>query len=486
MHIKNLTIETAHEAIKSGDLSAEQLTKQVLDRAQELNPKLFAYLNLNASTAQQRAKQVDEQIKSGTLSTELAGIPVAVKDNMTIKGSRTTAGSKILENYKPPFTGTVMQKLLDAGAVVAGKTNLDEFAMGSSTENSGFYPSRNPWDTERVPGGSSGGSAVAVASGMAVYGLGSDTGGSVRQPAAMCGAVGMKPTYGRVSRHGLIAMASSLDQIGPITKTVKDSAIVFNYINGFDPKDSTTRKKDPTDFTAGIDQGVKGLRIGVPKQFFGEGLNSEVNNSIREAIDLLSAQGAEIKEIDLPKIANALAVYYVIMPVEVSSNLGRYDGIRYGLSERKDAKSLFDVYTNSREAGFGDEAKRRIILGTYTSSAGYYDAYYKKALEVQQLIREDFKKVFAEVDILVGPTAPTTAFKIGELADDPLAMYLSDIFTVPMNISGLPAISVPAGLAQGLPVGLQLIAPWWQEAVMFRAAYAYEQASGNHKLSPEI
>jgi len=484
MELYDLTIEEAAKGIKNKEFSSADLTRAVMDRATALNPKIKAYLNLNGGTAPKKADEVGQRISE--YNSPLAGVPVALKDNMTLKGSRTTAGSKILENYKPPYTATVIQKLLSAGAVIAGKTNLDEFAMGTSTENSGFYPTKNPWDESRVPGGSSGGSAAAVSAGMATYALGSDTGGSVRQPASMCGVVGLKPTYGRVRRHGLIAMCSSFDQIGPITRTVKDAGLVLNAISGFDARDSTTVKREDEDFTRGIEDGVRGLTVGVPKEFFADGLDKGVRDLVEKGIKDLEAQGAEIAAVSIPTFEYAIPVYYIIVPVEVASNLGRYDGVKYGLSVYEDAKNLLDIYLKSRDAGFGAEVKRRIILGTYVSSAGYFDAYYKKAVEVAQLMRGDFKKVFQSVDLLAGPTAPVPAFKIGEKSTDPLSLYLQDIYTAPANIAGLPSISVPAGLSGGLPVGLQLIAPWWEEAKLLRCAYAFERANEYYKLRPKI
>ena len=484
MNLYELSIEQASKGLKKKEFSSADLTRALIDRADELNPKLRAYLNLNGGTAEGAAKKIDEKL--GEFDSPLAGVPVAIKDNMVIKGARTTAGSKILENYRPPYTATAVQKVLDGGSVVMGKTNLDEFAMGTSTENSGFYPTKNPWDTTRIPGGSSGGSAAAVAASLATYALGSDTGGSVRQPAAMCGVVGLKPTYGRVSRNGLIAMCSSFDQIGPITKTVKDAATVLNQIAGFDELDSTTIKMNDEDFTSGIEDGIKGLRVGVPKEYFVDGLDQGVKDLVGAAVKNLEEQGAKIVEVSLPAFEYAVPVYYIIVPVEVASNLERYDGIKYGLSLQDEAKNLLQVYLKSREAGFGAEVKRRIILGTYTSSAGYFDQYYKKATEVAQLIRNDFKKVFESVDVIAGPTSPTPAFKLGEKVDDPLALYLEDIFTAAANVAGLPAISVPCGLSKGLPVGFHLIAPWWKEARLLRAAYTFEQANDYYKLRPKI
>ncbi|OGY23564.1 MAG: glutaminyl-tRNA synthase (glutamine-hydrolyzing) subunit A, partial [Candidatus Woykebacteria bacterium GWB1_45_5] len=395
----------------------------------------------------------------GQGSSQLTGVPAAIKDVIVTKGIRTTAGSKILEDFTPPYSATVYEKLETAGVVVVGKTNLDEFAMGASTENSAYKITKNPWDFSRVPGGSSGGSAAAVAADMAIYSLGSDTGGSIRQPASFCGVVGLKPTYGRVSRYGLIAMASSLDQIGPITKTVEDAALVLNEIAGYDPCDSTCVDKESPDYTSFLKPIIKGAKIGVPKEFFGEGVDLQVAEAIKKAISRLESLGAKIIEISLPRTKEAISVYYLIMPSEVSANLSRYDGIRFGSSRDK----------------FGPEVKRRIMLGTYALSAGYYDAYYLKAAKVRTLISQEFKGAFKKVDVIVGPVSPVLPFKIGERVDNPLQMYLADILTVPVNLAGLPGISIPCGLVSGLPVGLQIIADHWQEGKIFNVAYAYEQ-----------
>ncbi|MBI4050124.1 MAG: Asp-tRNA(Asn)/Glu-tRNA(Gln) amidotransferase subunit GatA [Candidatus Doudnabacteria bacterium] len=477
MQLHELTIIEAAEGLKNKQFSSVELTRFYLDRIEKYNPQLNVFLSISEK-AFERAGAADEKLARGEAG-PLVGIPVAIKDNMVIAGEKTTAASKMLENYTAPYTATAVKKLESAGAVILGKTNLDEFAMGASTENSAFGPSKNPWNKEFVPGGTSGGSAVSVAADLAVYSLGSDTGGSIRQPASLCGVVGLKPTYGRVSRAGLMAMTSSLDQIGPITKTVRDAGLVLNELAGFDPKDATTLDKAPEDFTAGIEDGIQGLRVGVPKEFFTEGLDPQVRQNVEVAIAKLKDLGAEIVQVSLPILEYALATYYIIVPVEVASNMARYDGIKYGLSVDGD-------YYKTRDAGFGPEVKRRIILGTYASSAGYYDAYYKKALAVQQMIREEFKKVFEKVDIIAGSTSPTTAFKIGEKVDNPLAMYLADIFTVPVNIAGLPAISVPCGFAKGLPVGLQLIGAWWNEAKLLRAAYTFEQSTEWHKRRPDL
>lgn len=477
MELHQLTITEAADGLKNKQFSSVELTRAYLGRIEKLNPQLNAFLSISEK-AFERAEAADEKLARGEAG-PLTGIPVVIKDNMVIVGEKTTAASKMLENYVAPYTATAVRKLEDTGAVILGKANLDEFAMGASTENSAFGPSKNPWNTEFVPGGTSGGSAVAVAADLAGYSLGSDTGGSIRQPSSLCGVVGLKPTYGRVSRAGLLAMTSSFDQIGPITKTVRDAGLVLNQLAGFDPKDATTIDKAPEDFTSGIEDGIKGLRVGVPREFFGEGMQTEVRGQVETAIKKLKELGAEIIDVSLPTLEYALATYYIIVPVEVASNMARYDGIRYGLSVDGD-------YYKTRDAGFGPEVKRRIILGTYASSVGYYDAYYKKALAVQQMIRDEFKKVFEKIDVIAGSTSPTTAFKIGEKVDDPLAMYLADIFTVPVNIAGLPAISVPCGFVDGLPVGLHLIGSWWNETKMLRVAHNFEQATEWHKRKPEL
>lgn len=464
------TISSVREGIKNGIFSAESLRTEYVAKIRDRNPKLNAYLSI-----------FDENLLTTNPSTlnpdaMLAGIPCAIKDNTLIEGTITTAGSKILENYTAAYDATVISKLKRAGVAFLGKTNLDEFAMGSSTENSAYGPTKHPLDPTRVPGGSSGGSAAAVAADLAVFALGSDTGGSIRQPAALCGVVGLKPSYGRVSRHGLIAMASSLDQIGPLTKNVEDAAIVLNTIAGHDKFDSTTVPHEVPDFTAGLNDDINGLRVGVPKEYFGEGLSVEVREKVEEGIQALKKRGAEIVNISLPYSEYALAAYYIVMPCEVSANLSRLDGIRYGHSTSK-ASNLLEVYTKSRAEGFGSEPRRRIMLGTYALSSGYYDAYYLRAQKVRALIRRDFEEAFKNVDVIVGPTSPTTAFKIGDKSSDPLSMYLADIYTVAINLAGVPAISVPCGLGKesNLPVGFQIIGKMFDETTILRAAYALEQ-----------
>jgi len=495
MKIKDLTIKDAKAGFAKKEFSPEELRKEFLKLIKKENPKLNAYLEVFESPAepdrttphlvgnQQRfpASHGNLRRAKGAGQVFLEGIPCAVKDNILIDGTRSTAGSKILENYISTYDATVIRKLKDAGAVFLGKTNLDEFAMGSSTENSAFGPTKNPHDLTRVAGGSSGGSAAAVAAGLAVFALGSDTGGSIRLPASFCGVVGLKPTYGRVSRRGLMAMASSLDQIGTLTKNVYDAAQVLNVIAGHDKFDSTTAPTEVPDYTGGIDGSIKGLKIGVPKEYFGEGLEDDVENSINKAISKFQNLGAEIIEISLPHSEYALAAYYIIMPCEVSANLARYDGIKYGFSEAGKAENLLDVYLKSRGSGFGGEARRRIMLGTYALSAGYYEAYYKKAQQIRTLLKNDFEEAFKKVDVIAGPTSPTIAFKLGEKADNPLAMYLADIYTVAINLAGVPAISVPCGFIEeegkNLPVGLQLIGKHFGEAAILRTAYNYEMSN---------
>ncbi|MBP9822192.1 MAG: Asp-tRNA(Asn)/Glu-tRNA(Gln) amidotransferase subunit GatA [Candidatus Pacebacteria bacterium] len=462
---ENLTIVQARKGLKSGDFSAQDLANHYAKKIADKNKDLNAYLT------------VFEKPETNEGEGGLAGIPCAIKDNMLIEGTRTTAASKVLDNYIASYDATVIKKLKQAGVTFLGKTNMDEFAMGTSTENSAYGPTKNPLDTSRVPGGSSGGSAAAVAGDLCVFALGSDTGGSVRQPAALCGIVGLKPTYGRISRHGLIAMASSFDQIGPLTKTVEDAAIVLNTLCGHDIFDSTTVNNEVPDFTATLNTPIKGLRVGVPKEFFGEGLSFEVSEKIKETIKKLEALGCEIKEITLPNFEYALASYYIAVPSEVSANLSRFDGVRYGYSA-KDGENLLDTYIKSRTEGIGAEPKRRIMLGAYALSAGYYDAYYLKAQKVRALIKKDFDDAFKDVDVIVGPTSPNTAFKLGEKASDPLALYLEDVYTVPLNLAGLPGISIPCGLGteSKMPVGFQIIANQFEEATMLRVAHQLEES----------
>lgn len=482
MDFTDLTIKSASELLAHKKISAKELAEMSLKRIKEVDEKLHAFLYVAEKEAIEQAVQADQLIAEGENFT-LTGIPYAVKDNILVKGMQATAASKILENYKATYNASVIKQLNEELPVIMGKTNLDEFAMGASTENSAFGPSKNPYDISRVPGGSSGGSAVSVASGEVLFALGTDTGGSVRQPAAFCGVVGLKPTYGRASRYGLIALGSSLDQVGVFAKTVEDSAMVFQRIAGQDTFDSTSLPKPVPEYVKFLKESLKGLRIGIPKEYFIEGTDPEVTGIINNAIKKFQELGAEVAEATLPHASSSLACYYVLLPVEISANLSRYDGIRYGLSAA--GKSLEDVYLNSRSQGFGAEPKRRIIIGTYASSAGYADQYYKKALAAQSLIRKDFVDAFQKFDLLITPTTPTAAFKFGEKSD-PLSMYLADIFTVGLNIAGVPGLSVPGGTTkEGLPVGVQLIAPHFEEEKLFMAGHALEK-SLNLKLKPQI
>lgn len=481
-------IRTLHHQLVSKERSAVEIAQETLDRIQALEPKLHSFLSVTADRALEQAQQVDAKIAAGEEIGLLAGIPIAIKDNMCTQGIRTTCGSKILENFIPPYESTVTQKLAAAGAVMVGKTNLDEFAMGSSTENSAYQVTANPWDLTRVPGGSSGGSAAAVAADECVVALGSDTGGSIRQPAAFCGVVGLKPTYGLVSRYGLVAYASSLDQIGPFGRTVEDAAILLGAIAGHDSKDSTSLDVPVPDYVRSLRPDLKQKRgriIGVIKETFGEGLDPVVEAAVTKAIRLLQDLGAEIQVISCPSFRYGLPTYYIIAPSEASANLARYDGVKYGI--RESADNLLSMYTQTRAGGFGSEVKRRIMIGTYALSAGYYDAYYLKAQQVRTLIKQDFERAFAQVDVLVCPTAPTTAFKAGEKTDDPLSMYLSDLMTIPVNLAGLPGLSLPCGFdQQGLPIGLQMIGNVLQEETLFQVAYAYEQSTSWHQSTPPL
>ncbi|UCC60185.1 MAG: Asp-tRNA(Asn)/Glu-tRNA(Gln) amidotransferase subunit GatA [Dehalococcoidia bacterium] len=472
----DLTIHEVHELLKSRKISSIELTQAVLDRIEEVEGKVSSFVTITRDLALDQAHQADERIKAGECL-PLTGIPVLIKDNMCTRGTRTTCSSKMLENFVPPYDAKVVEKLNDRGMVMLGKSNMDEFAMGSSNENSAFYPTHNPWDLERVPGGSSGGCAAAVVSGEAVYALGSDTGGSIRQPAGFCSVVGFKPTYGRVSRYGLVAFASSLDQIGPLTRDVTDSALVLNAIAGHDPRDSTSVDQPVPDYTKSLVPDLKGTRVGVPREYFVEGMERGVEQVVRQAIDQLEELGAEVNwEISLPSTPAALACYYIVAPSEAMANLARYDGVKYGFSAR-DAESMWDAMEKTRQHGFGPEVKRRIMLGTYALSAGYYEAYYLKAQKVRTLITREFAEAFSKCDVLVTPTSPTVPFRIGERVDDPLQMYLADVCTLPINIAGIPGISVPAGFVDGLPVGMQILGKPFAEETLFRAAFAYEQAT---------
>lgn len=478
------SIVEAARALRDGTITASSLLRSVLQKASETEAQIHAYLNIDRTGAEEAAAQADADFADGIDRGPLQGIPVALKDNMVTRGLETTAASQILAGYVPPYDATVVTKLRNAGAVIVGKTNLDEFAMGSSTENSAYGTSYNPWDITRVPGGSSGGSAAAVAVGSALVGLGSDTGGSIRQPASLCGVVGMKPTYGTVSRYGLIAFASSLDQIGPLTKTVEDSALTLSALWGHDPLDATSFRGEYPDPLAGLGRGVEGLRIGVVSELQGEGYEPGVESSVSEMVDKLSEAGAEIVELSLPSFHIALSAYYLIAPAEASANLARFDGIRYG--HRAPGDTTESMMSRSRAEGFGPEVTRRILLGTYALSAGYYDAFYGQAQRVRSAIRADFARAYAGVDVLVSPTSPTVAFEAGARTQDPLAMYLSDICTIPCNLSGDPAISVPLGLdANGLPIGFQVMAPALGEPIMYQVAAAVEKLAG-FDASPEL
>ncbi len=477
--MQDLTLLTIHELTaryRSGEATPSEAVQAYLARIEALDPKLRAYVTVTREHALAQAEAAAKRMKAGRPLGLLDGVPLAIKDVICTKGVRTTCSSRMLETFVPPYDATVMLKLYAAGAVTLGKTNMDEFAMGSSTENSAFFPTRNPWDLARVPGGSSGGSAAAVAADLAAAALGTDTGGSIRQPAAFCSVVGVKPTYGRVSRYGLVAFASSLDQIGPIAKDVPDAALLLQAIAGRDPLDSTSAEVPLPDYGTALGQGVTDLRLGIPGEYFIEGMDPEVERPVREAIDLLKTLGARTETISLPTTDYALAAYYLIAPAEASSNLARYDGVKYGF-RAPGGKDLIEMYGRTRALGFGPEVKRRIMLGTYALSAGYYEAYYGKAQRVRTLVRRDFQQAFERVDLIVCPTTPNVAFKLGE-KEDPLQMYLNDIFTIPVNLAGLPAVSIPCGFTLGgLPIGLQLIGKPFDEATLFRVAYAYEQAA---------
>ena len=477
MEITELTVHELQEKLKNKELTITEINKAYINRLKEKENEVQAFITLTTDEALEQAKTVEEKVKSGEITGELAGIPIGIKDNMCMKGVKTTCGSRILESFIAPYNATVIEKINTENMISLGKTNMDEFAMGSSTETSYFKKTKNPWDLTRVPGGSSGGSAAAVAANMVPWALGSDTGGSIRQPAGCCGIVGLKPTYGLVSRFGLVAYASSLDQIGTFTKDVEDTAILLNVIAGHDENDSTSAQIEKKDYTKSLKNDVKGLKIAVPKEFFGEGINAEVKETLEKAIEKYKELGAIVEEVSLDIANYSLAAYYIIGCAEASSNLGRFDGIRYGYRSQN-ADGLKDIYINSRSEGFGEEVKRRIILGTYVLSSGYYDAYYKKAQQVRTLVKNEFNRVFEQYDVILTPTAPTTAFKIGEKTSNPLEMYLSDICTVSVNVAGLPGISLPSGIdSQGMPVGMQLIGKRFGEETLLNAAYTYEQAT---------
>jgi aspartyl-tRNA(Asn)/glutamyl-tRNA(Gln) amidotransferase subunit A len=484
--LNSLTLAGAAERLLRREISAVELTEACLERIAETEPKLHAFITVSDEEARREAAAADERLRSGKPLSLLDGIPLALKDVFITRGVRTTAASRILEDFVPPFDGTSVARLRRAGAVLLGKTNCDEFAMGSSTENSAFGPSYNPWSLERVPGGSSGGSAVAVGASQCLGALGTDTGGSIRLPASFCGVVGLKPTYGRVSRYGIIAYASSLDQVGPFAHDVRDAAILLEAIAGHDPMDSTSAPIPVPHYQSVLGSGLGTMRFGIPREYFQEGIQPDVDSCVREAVATLESLGATVETISLPHTGYAIGAYYLIATAEASSNLARYDGIRYG-RRATGAKSLIDTYRRSRQEGFGAEVKRRIMLGTYALSAGYYDAYYGKAQKVRTLIRRDFEQAFARCDVLVAPTAPTTAFRLGEKLGDPLTMYLSDVLTISVNLAGLPAISMPCGIdGDGLPIGLQLIGRPFGEEALFRAAYAYEQSTDWHTRRPQL
>ncbi len=494
--LTDLSALELRDAIAGGEISSEEATRAYLAAIEQRECALAAYNEVLAEAAVEQAKAVDARRAAGEELGALGGVPLAVKDNLCTARGHTTCSSKILASFRAPFTATAVARLQDAGAVILGKTNLDEFAMGSSTENSAFKATRNPWDTDRVPGGSSGGSAAAVSARLCAAALGSDTGGSIRQPAAFCGVVGLKPTYGRVSRYGLVAYGSSLDQIGPITLDVADAALLTGIIAGHDPRDSTSVPRPVPDYLAAIDAPVDGLRVGLPAEFFSDALDAEINGAIHDAAEVYRSAGAEIVDVTLPHSridtdeegrlsSYAVACYYIVAMAEASSNLARYDSVHYGHRTAEKLDDIVELYSRSRAEGFGDEVKRRIMLGTYTLSAGYYDAYYDKALKVRRLIKNDFDAAFESCDVLLCPVAPTPAFRLGEKTDDPLTMYLADIYTLSLNLAGLPGISIPAGLSGGgLPIGMQLIGPVFSEETVLRAARTYERASGTTRLAP--
>ena len=479
-----LSIKEAHSQLTSRQISSVELTQACLDRIEAVEDRVQSFLTLTPETALAQAEAADRMLAAGE-GGPLTGVPVQIKDVMCTEGVPTTCASRMLENFVPVYNATAVEQLLGQGAVMLGKGNMDEFAMGSSCENSAFHPTMNPWDLERVPGGSSGGAAASVASGEAIYALGSDTGGSVRQPAALCGVVGLKPTYGLVSRYGLIAFASSLDQIGPVGRTVMDCALALNAIAGHDPRDATSVYQEPKDYAASLGQDIKGLRLGMPEEYFVDGMEPGSRKAVDEAISALEGLGASVRPVSLPTTRYALACYYIIAPSECSANLARYDGVKYGYSYQG-TNDMWEALEKTREYGFGPEVTRRVMLGTYALSSGYHDAYYLKAQQARTMIRQDFDRVFQDVDALVTPTSPVTAFKIGEKSGDPVQMYLIDVCTLPVNIAGLPGLSVPCGFSDGLPVGLQLIGPHFSEETLLRTAHAYESATGWSKARPAL
>ena len=485
MDLYSLTITQAHELLRQRKISSLELTQALLERIREVDGQIGAYLTVTEAVALEQARQADERLRRGERVTPLTGIPFGVKDSIVTEGVRTTCSSRILEHYVPPYQATAVRRLLEAGAVLLGKHNLDEFSMGSSTENSAFFPTRNPWDLKRVPGGSSGGSAAAVAAGECFFALGGDTGGSIRLPAAFCNVVGLKPTYGRVSRYGLIALASSFDTIGPLTRTVEDAALVLQVIAGQDAHDATSLAQPVPDYAAQLQRPVKGLRLGLPREYFVPGMEAGVEAALQEAIRQFERLGMEIREVSLPHTPYALAVYYLILFAEASANLARFDGVRFG-SAAQQAQTIPELYLETRGKGFGAEVKRRIMLGAYTLSAGYYDAYYLKAQRVRTLLRQDFERAFEVCDVLLTPVSPGVAFRLGEKTADPLAMYLSDVYLVATNPAGVPALALPCGFSEGLPVGMQLIARHGEEALLFQVGHAYQQVTEWHKMRPAL
>lgn len=484
MDLCGLTVHELHDLLVRREVTSKEVTEAFYHRIRRLDDRIRAYLFLTEEEALRKADEVDRKIARGEPIGDLSGIPIGIKDILCTKGIRTTCASRILENFVPFYDGTAVQRLKARDVVLLGKLNMDEFAMGSSTENSGFQVTRNPWNLDRIPGGSSGGSAAAVAADECAGALGTDTGGSIRQPASCCGVVGFKPTYGRVSRYGLVAFASSLDQIGPITKDVEDCAILLAAISGYDPHDSTSVNVPVPDYKGSLVKDVEGIRIGIPEEYFVSGMDPQVERAVQEALVILEKLGAKVTKVSLPHTPYAVAVYYIICTAEASSNLARYDGVKYGFRS-KQGRDLMEMYTQTRARGFGQEVKRRIILGTYVLSAGYYEAYYRKASQVRTLMRDDFAKAFERVDVIVTPTAPTPAFRIGEKVKDPLQMYLSDIFTIPANLAGLPAISIPCGFsAEGLPIGLQIMGRHFDEETLLRVAYTFEQETDFHLRKP--
>ena len=479
-----LTIHQAGELLREHKISSVELTHAHLDRIRAVDDKVKAFTLVTDDLALQQASEADKRLKSGVALSPLTGIPLAIKDLICTQGIVTTCGSNMLKDFKPPYDATVMEKINATGAIMLGKTNMDEFAMGSSTEHSAFFTTRNPWDLERAPGGSSGGSSAAVAAGMAMGALGSDTGGSIRQPAALCNVVGLKPTYGRVSRFGLVAFASSLDQIGPFARNAHDAALILQAIAGPDPRDSTSAPNPVPDYTAVLNGSIKGLRIGVPEEYWVEGTQPGIVNAVRNDIEKLREMGAEIREVSLPHTKYGVPVYYIIAPAEASANLARYDGVKYGYSYR-DTNDMWEALEKTRQFGFGQEVKRRIMLGTYALSSGYYDAYYKQAEKVRTLITEDFTRAFEQVDVLVSPASPSVAFKIGEISD-PYEMYLQDVFTIPANLAGICGISIPGGFSNGLPVGLQFLGNFFAEDLILRAADAFERVTDYHTCWPKV